>query len=427
MTNRTLPWSSALPSSSSRSRSPSPGRRRCRARAASGRRSPSPWERSPLRRERLRHRDRRADPSLRRSAGGGRHRSARAARQLLRLSRRERRRQEHHHLHADGRARSDQRSAPGAGVARRGCPEAPHRSGSGGTALLGAPHGPGAPGLRRALLWPRPGGIGPPRRRAAGDDGAGGRCPQADRGLLLRHAQEAGAGGGPHPRSGAALPRRAVRRGGRGSQGFAHRAAVGPRPPRPAHGVPHLARPRSRRKTLRPRRRDPSRPSGRAGEPRRSRRRGSGRGLADGRVRATRRRGPGRYAWSLLPSLTAVAQSESFLDPRRFRAFPVSARLLSAINFAALLFDPVWLVLYPPLVAIALAIAALPGAPAAWAMLIAAGLAVWATASLLHFGAAFAALFDSRPLFPRLFSVALLLPGFAGFQLSLPLPPHPRA
>jgi len=120
--------------------------------------------------------------------------------------------------------------------------------------------------------------------------------------------------------------------------------------------------------------------------------------------------------------LVALAQSEAFLDPRRFRVFPVSARLVSAINFAALLFDPVWLVLYPPLVATALAVAAMPGAPAVWALLIAEAFAVWATASLLHLGAAFAALFDSRPLLRRLFSVALLLVGFAGFQLSVALP-----
>jgi hypothetical protein len=120
--------------------------------------------------------------------------------------------------------------------------------------------------------------------------------------------------------------------------------------------------------------------------------------------------------------LVALAQSEAFLDPRRFRTFPVSARLLSAINFAALLLDPVWLVLYPPLVATALAVAAMPRAPAAWALLIAEAFAVWATASLLHLGAALAALFDSRPSLRRLFSVALLLAGFAGFQLSVALP-----
>jgi len=120
--------------------------------------------------------------------------------------------------------------------------------------------------------------------------------------------------------------------------------------------------------------------------------------------------------------LIALAQTQVFLDARRFRPFPVNALLLSAINFTALLFDPVWLVLYPPMIAIAVAVARLPGAPAAWAMLIAEAVAVVATTSLLHLGSAVAALFDSRPLLRRMFSVALLLAGFAGFQLSAKLP-----
>src|SRR5207244_382057 len=62
-------------------------------------------------------------------------------------------------------------------------------------------------------------------------------------------------------------------------------------------------------------------------------------------------------------SLISIAQSQGFLDPRRLRLFPVPARLISAINFAAQLAEPTWLVLYPPLVAIAIAVARLPGAP----------------------------------------------------------------
>jgi len=120
--------------------------------------------------------------------------------------------------------------------------------------------------------------------------------------------------------------------------------------------------------------------------------------------------------------LIALAQTQAFLDPRRFRAFPVSPLLVSAINLAALLFDPVWLVLYPPMIAIAFAVARIPGAPAAWAMLVAEAFAVFATASILHLGAAVAALFDSRPLLRRMFSVALLLAGFAGFELSAKMP-----
>jgi hypothetical protein len=122
--------------------------------------------------------------------------------------------------------------------------------------------------------------------------------------------------------------------------------------------------------------------------------------------------------------LVALAQSQAFLDPRRFRSFPVSPRLLSAINLAALLFDPVWLMLYPPLIAIAMAVSRLPGAPTAWAMLLAQALAVWATVGVLHFGAALAALFDARPLLRRGFSIALLLAGFVGFQLSVAVPGH---
>jgi hypothetical protein len=120
--------------------------------------------------------------------------------------------------------------------------------------------------------------------------------------------------------------------------------------------------------------------------------------------------------------LLALAQTQAFLDPRRFRAYPVSPRLLSAINLLALLFDPSWLILYPPMIAIAVGVAQIPGAPSASSMLVAEAFAIWATASALHFGAAVAALFDARPVLRRGFSVLLLLAGFIGFQLSVSLP-----
>jgi len=120
--------------------------------------------------------------------------------------------------------------------------------------------------------------------------------------------------------------------------------------------------------------------------------------------------------------IVAMAQGQAFLDPRRFRGFPVSQRLLSALNLVALLFDPVWLILYPPLIVIALAVAGLPEAPAAWAMLCAEIMAVFCTAGILHLAAAAAALLDARPLLRRGFSVLLLLAGIAGFQLSLSVP-----
>jgi hypothetical protein len=54
----------------------------------------------------------------------------------------------------------------------------------------------------------------------------------------------------------------------------------------------------------------------------------------------------------------------AFLDPRRFLAFAVPARLVSALNFTAQLFDPAWLFFWPILVGIAVAAGRLPGCPA---------------------------------------------------------------
>ena len=128
----------------------------------------------------------------------------------------------------------------------------------------------------------------------------------------------------------------------------------------------------------------------------------------------------GRVWFALMPT-----GQQTFLDPRRLRSFPVPARLISAINLAALFFEPVWLLLYPPLVAAALAVSRLPGAPAAWALIAAEALAIWATVGVLHLGAAVAAAFDARPLLRRGLTVALVLGGFAAFQLSVALPGRP--
>jgi hypothetical protein len=118
----------------------------------------------------------------------------------------------------------------------------------------------------------------------------------------------------------------------------------------------------------------------------------------------------------------ALTQPQGFLDPRRLRSFPVSARLVSAINLLALFFDPLWLVVYPPLACIAVALARLPSAPAAPAMLVAQGLAVWATVGALHLGSALAAFFDARPMLRRGLSIAMVLSGVLAFQASLALP-----
>jgi hypothetical protein len=124
-------------------------------------------------------------------------------------------------------------------------------------------------------------------------------------------------------------------------------------------------------------------------------------------------------------ALITAGQSATFLDPRRFRIYPVPQRLLSALNLVALFLEPVWLLLYPPLLAIAIGVSRLPGAPAAWALVAAELLAIWATVGVLHLGSALGAAFDARPLLRRGFSVVLLLAGFAGFQLSVARPGRP--
>jgi hypothetical protein len=124
-------------------------------------------------------------------------------------------------------------------------------------------------------------------------------------------------------------------------------------------------------------------------------------------------------------ALAASVQRSEFLDPRRFRIFPVPARLISFMNLVAVFLEPAWLPLYPPLVAIAVAVSRLPGAPAAWALLVAEAFAMWATVGLLHFGAAVGAIFDARPALRRGVTVALVLAGFAGFQFSVVLPDRP--
>lgn len=120
-------------------------------------------------------------------------------------------------------------------------------------------------------------------------------------------------------------------------------------------------------------------------------------------------------------ALTSLGR-QTFLDPRRFRGFPVPARVISAVNVAALFADPVWLLIYPPLVAIAAAVSRMPAGPALWALLAAETLSVWATVGVMHLGEAVAAYFDSRAMLRRGFLVVLLLVAFAGFQLSIAHP-----
>ena len=115
-----------------------------------------------------------------------------------------------------------------------------------------------------------------------------------------------------------------------------------------------------------------------------------------------------------------VPRSQSaFLDPRRFLAFAVPARLVSALNFAAQVCDPAWLFFWPILVAIAIALGGAPGLPGPWILLAAEALSIWAVAGVLFLGAATAALLDSRVLLRRAFAVVLALGTIVGIQLMV--------
>ena len=112
-----------------------------------------------------------------------------------------------------------------------------------------------------------------------------------------------------------------------------------------------------------------------------------------------------------------VPRSQSaFLDPRRFIAFAVPARLVSALNLAAQACDPAWLFFWPILAAIAIALGGAPGLPGTWILLAAEALTIWAVAGVLFLGAAIAAALDSRVVLRRLFAVALALGTFVGVQ-----------
>jgi hypothetical protein len=116
--------------------------------------------------------------------------------------------------------------------------------------------------------------------------------------------------------------------------------------------------------------------------------------------------------------LLPVSQSSRLFDLRRFRIYPVSPRLLSAVNFAGLFVEPAWLLAYPVLAVMAVGLSRLPGAPPAPALLAAEAMAVFATGGLLFFFAAVGASFESRPRLRRTFSAALILLGVTGLQFS---------
>jgi hypothetical protein len=117
-------------------------------------------------------------------------------------------------------------------------------------------------------------------------------------------------------------------------------------------------------------------------------------------------------------ALLSVAQPSRLFELRRFRIYPVPARLLSAVNFAAAFLDPIWLLVYPIMAVMAVGISRMPGAPGLFALLFSSALAVFATGGLLFFFEAVGSAFESRPLLRRAVPAVLLVFGFGGLQLS---------
>ena len=103
--------------------------------------------------------------------------------------------------------------------------------------------------------------------------------------------------------------------------------------------------------------------------------------------------------------LVARGASGPLLEPRTFLPYAVPGALVSAINFAAHLLEPGWLLLYPPLFALALAAQRLHTAPL-WAMALSEGALVLAIAALFQLGAALLAASGDRRLLAG--AVALL-------------------
>jgi ABC-2 type transport system permease protein len=122
-----------------------------------------------------------------------------------------------------------------------------------------------------------------------------------------------------------------------------------------------------------------------------------------------------RIWFALLPR----GQSGALFDPRRFLVFAVPPGLVSALNFAAQIFDPAWLFFWPILLAIAIAGSRIHGMPGPLPLLCAEALCVWAVAGLLHLVAAISGAFDSRPGLRRIASVFFLVAAFTLFQLGL--------
>ena len=102
--------------------------------------------------------------------------------------------------------------------------------------------------------------------------------------------------------------------------------------------------------------------------------------------------------------LVARGASGPLLEPRTFLPYAVPGALVSAINFAAHLIEPSWLLLYPPLIALALAGQRLHAAPF-WTLALFEGALVLAIAALFQLGAAVIAATSNRRMLTGVFAL----------------------
>ncbi len=107
-------------------------------------------------------------------------------------------------------------------------------------------------------------------------------------------------------------------------------------------------------------------------------------------------------------ALLSLAQGKPFLDPRRFLLYAVPGRLVTFINIAAQLFEPVWVLFYPLAVGLVLGLARIPGAPGVAPLAFAVALLVVAAAAFFHLALAVVTEIGSHKVLRRALFVGML-------------------
>jgi hypothetical protein len=107
-------------------------------------------------------------------------------------------------------------------------------------------------------------------------------------------------------------------------------------------------------------------------------------------------------------ALLSLAQGKPFLEPRRFLLYAVPGRLVTFINIAAQLVEPVWVLFYPLLIALVLGLSGLPGAPGLAALCFSVGLLVCTAAAVFHLAVALLAELTAHKVLRRAVYVAMM-------------------